>query len=117
MPETFSFIPDNSIPQNIEFNTLVSEFENGAEQRRSKRDNSKIGWTLSFILRPKTEMESFKNFFNARKGKLESFYWTNPDDNTTRLVRFDEDKLEIKRLRYDLYSYSVKIIEVIQWEQ
>jgi len=114
MPETFSFIPDNAIPQNIEYNTLVSEFENGSEQRRSKRDNPKRAWVLSFTLRPKTEMEMFKSFFEARKGKLEPFFWTNPDDNEKRLVRFNEDKLEIEKLHYDLYNYSVKIIEVTQ---
>lgn len=114
MPETFSFIPDNSIPQNIEFNTLVSEFENGAEQRRTKRDSPKREWTLAFTLRPKTEMESFKNFFEARKGKLESFYWTNPDDNVKRLVRFKDDILEIEKLHYDLYNYSVQFMEVSQ---
>ena len=114
MPETFSFIPDNSIPQNIEFNTLVSEFENGSEQRRSKRDNPKREWTIVFTLRPKTEMESFKSFFEARKGKLEPFFWTNPDDNVKRLVRFKDDDLEIEKLHYDLYNYSAQFVEVTQ---
>lgn len=114
MPETFSFVPDNAIPENIEYNTLVSEFENGSEQRRSKRDNPKREWTLVFTLRTRTDMLSFKSFFNARKGKLEAFYWTNPDDNTQRLVRFKEDNLAIEKLHYDLYNYSIQVVEVTQ---
>lgn len=112
MSNTFTFVPDQAIQHNKEYSIIVSEFENGSEQRRQKRDNPKNEWTLSFKVRSKSERDSFVVFFDGQKGSLIPFSWTNPEDNISRLVRFKENTLSVEKIHYDLYNFSVQLLEV-----
>ena len=40
----FNFKPDFVIEETVEYKTLISEFENGAEQRRRKWENPIRKW-------------------------------------------------------------------------
>lgn len=112
MPDTFSFIPDTAIELNKSYSTIISEYESGAEQRRSKRDDPRNEWALGFRVRTISEKDSFISFFDSQKGALNAFYWTNPEDNVQRLVRFKEDSLQIDKLAYGLYSWDIVLVEV-----
>ena len=109
----FGWIPDNTIDSEIEFKTLVSEFENGVEQRRQKRYSDQKRWGLSFANRTKTETDAIRAFFESKKGMAISFTWENPEDSKEYTVRFGQDKLSIKRLAFGVYSFQIIFIEVI----
>ena len=108
----FNFVPDRVIEEEIKFNTLVSEFENGVEQRRAKWANPLRRWRLFFKIRTQTEMENVRDFFISKKGALSSFTWENPNDGQTYTVRFEEDGFKLKRVHYQLYDFEVSFVEV-----
>lgn len=113
MPDTLSFVPDQAIQLSKEYTTIISTFENGAEQRRQKRDNPNREWSLSYKLRTASEKNLFVAFFDSQKGNLKAFNWTNPEDNVQYLVRFKDGSLSVEQLKYDLYNYSVVLKEVV----
>ena len=89
--ETFTF-PCNfrSITEKINYRTIVSPFESGAEQTRAKWSAVLREWTLLFR---KTAAigNQLRDFYIARKGSAEAFYWTSPIDNVQYTVRFKDD--------------------------
>lgn len=114
MPETFSLVPDQAVQTDKDYGIIITEFETGAEQRRQKRDNPKNEWILSFTNQNSTQKNTFETFVNTVKGPLNAFYWTNPNDNVQRLVRFKDNTISIKKQTYDLYSFSFTLVEVSQ---
>lgn len=108
----FTEAPDNVIDEEPIFSTLVSEFENGYEQRRAKWASPKRKWVLEFKNRIQSEMETIRNFFITKKGEYSSFTWTNPIDSTEYTVRFDEDSLLIQRKAFEIYDITLKFVEV-----
>ena len=101
----------------IKFKTLITEFESGKEQRRSKglpRRVFKLEFEKSPILND--EANQMYQFFVARKGKFEPFLWDYPkSDGTTEevTVRFDIDNLNRNRFIDKLYKFGLTLIEVI----
>lgn len=61
-----------------------------------------------------TEAATLIDFYNARKGAWDTFFYTDPHDGTTRTVRFLDDALELERFTaYHWKSQGIKMIEVI----
>ncbi len=56
-------IPDFVFEEKVDFETLVTKFENGVEQRRAKRNTPIRKWTLQFHNRTTAEINSIKSFF------------------------------------------------------
>lgn len=115
--EKFNYQANKSYKDGIEFNTLVTEFESGKEQRRAKGLPRRI-FTLEFEKSTTTssEAQAIWDFFVARKGKFEPFLWdyTNADGVTEELtVRFDQDTLDRDVFFNVMYSHGLKLIEVI----
>jgi len=108
----FSWLPDFLIDEAVEYKTLVSEFENGAEQRRRKWQNPLSKWTLRFNNRTLSEMQAVRNFFKSKFGALMSFTWTNPNDAVEYTVRFVEDSFQFSRKAYGVYDFEFEFIEV-----
>lgn len=108
----FTYTPDRVVEEEVVFNTLVSRFENGVEQRRSKWANPLRKWKLYFKIRTQTEMEAVRDFFINKKGAYSSFTWTNPNDNVTYTVRFVEDSFKFERQHYQIYNFEVAFQEV-----
>jgi len=79
-----------SITEKVKERTLISAFENGAEQMRSKWSAPLREWTLHF-LKLETVGNQLRDFWIARKGAAESFYWTSPIDSVQYTVRFKDD--------------------------
>lgn len=57
-----------------EFNTLVSNFDGGAEQRRQKLLYPRYNISIAYRAISKTESQTLYTFYLARKGSYESFY-------------------------------------------
>jgi len=100
-----------SITEKVKERTLISPFENGAEQMRAKWSSPLREWTLHF-LKLKTVGEQLKDFWIARKGSAESFYWTSPIDNVQYTVRFKDDDLTREAIFHDVaFECSLTLVE------
>lgn len=69
---------------------LVSTFEDQTEQRRLKTAKEIMGFRAESPNLTKTQMQAYRDFFNARDGALTAFEYTSPLDDTTYDVRFGE---------------------------
>jgi len=113
----FDFSYNRAWEDGIRFNTLVTKFESGKEQRRSK-GNPKRFFKLSFEKETITDNEAQQmwDFFVARKGKFEPFYWDyeHADDTVEEVkVRFNHDDLNRKAFMNLLYENELEFIEVL----
>ncbi len=109
--ETFAWEPAQVIEEEIRFRTLITPFESGKEQRRSKGVPRRV-WTMKFS-RLKAEGDQIWAFYVARKGVYEAFLWTNPIDGQQYTVRFLEDSLSRTDFYNLAYEFGLKIIEVV----
>lgn len=108
----FSLAPDFTFETTKEFKTLISQFENGVEQRRAKWATGLRTWKLNYNNRTSTDLSTITTLFDTQKGALTSFTWTNPLDSTDYTVRFKEDSLNYSNSVYGLYNISFELIEV-----
>lgn len=81
----FPSLPEPTYPLKIEpqFSTLISDFQTGKEQRRQVWAFPKRLLVLQFETLLQTEIDILYNFFLARKGSFEPFYyfWLLKDEN------------------------------------
>lgn len=115
--EKFQFSHNNEWTDGIKFKTLVTEFEGGKEQRRTKGLPRRF-FRLNFEKSTMTSDHAnyIYNFFVARKGKTETFLWDyEKDDGTIEevTVRFDQDELERTVFMNYIYRFGLKMIEVL----
>jgi len=97
--------------EDIKYNTLITKFESGKEQRRSK-GSPKRKFQLKFE-KQETPADEIYNFFKARKGKFEVFNWTHPRTGEVIKVRFGVDKLS-REVFYDLmFKFGLPLVEVL----
>ena len=108
----FNFRPDYTVEETVSFKTLVSEFENGAEQRRRKWDTPQRKWSLKFYSRRTAETNEIKSFFLSKSGAFLSFTWTNPNDSLEYRVRFSEDSFKHILKDYQIYDIECEFLEV-----
>ena len=104
--------PDYVYDEEIQFKTLVTEFENGSEQRRAKWASPLRRFTLSYRNRLTSEMETVKTLFTESLGKALSFTWTNPNDNVEYDVRFLEDSFKFSNKAYGVYDFEISLQQV-----
>ncbi len=109
----FTLTPDFVIGEEVGYNTRVSNFENGIEQRRAVRSRSRRKFSLDFRNRSKTQMQQVRDFFIAKMGMLTSFTWVNPNDSVTYTVRYVEDTFKFDFITAGLYNFSCEFIEVL----
>ena len=113
----FTYTADHVLDETINANTLVSQFENGAEQRRQKWSNNRRQFKLLFRNRISTEMEAVRDFFISKKGKFTSFTWDRPATDTEVAteydVRFDEDSFVVSQNRFNNFDFDLTLIEVL----
>jgi uncharacterized protein (TIGR02217 family) len=103
---------DYGLEENLQFQTLVSTFENGVEQRRAKWANQLREFALTFRNYSATDFATIRDFFLAKKGALTSFTWTNPNDSVDYTVRFKEDSWKSTLTSYGIYDFSFVLIQV-----
>lgn len=112
MSSDFTLTPDFTFDESPQFSTLISQFENGYEQRRAKWSAPLRKFHLVYQNRSRTDMELVKAFFIAKMGKYDSFTWTNPNDSVEYTVRFDADQLKFSNPIYGLFDFEFDFIEV-----
>jgi uncharacterized protein (TIGR02217 family) len=67
--------PDYSMVESIEFNTEITMFESGVEQRRKRRANGLRTFSLTYDLLDQSEMDDLWDFFIARAGRFDAFLY------------------------------------------
>ncbi len=114
--ETFTWKPDKVITEVAGFRTLVSGFESGTEQRRAKWNTPLHAFSLTFAMRKTRIIKEIWDFYVARKGAAEAFYFTTSsqwlEPSQTYTVRFAEDELTIESITEKLYKTGLKFQEV-----
>ena len=109
----FNFLYDFPIEEKIEYDTLITEYENGVEQRRATRSQSRRRWKLTYRYRTTAEKDAVKNFFDSKKGQLTVFTFTNPNDGLDYNVRFNMPTFEPQKIGPGLFNFEVELIQVL----
>lgn len=112
MPNDFTLNPDFVFETTPTFNTIVSKFENGTEQRRAKWATQLREWNLQYRNRLSTDRDTVNTLFTTKLGQATSFTWTNPADNQTYTVRFKEDKITFTLHDGVYYDFDFTLVEV-----
>ena len=113
----FTWEANRAYQDGIVFNTLISQFESGKEQRRSKGLPRRT-FRLEFEKSKTTSNDATEiwDFFVARKGRFEAFEWDyKKDDGTveTVKVRLNSDALTREVFMNIIYRFGLQFIEVI----
>lgn len=104
--------PDFVFEEEKSYNTLVSSFENGVEQRRSMWSTPRSKFKLEFNNRTEAEKDVLVALFDAKLGAYDTLLWTNPNDSVQYTVRFETDSLGIKKKAFEIYDISFNFIQV-----
>jgi len=100
------------------FETLDIPYVDGSEQSLIHIDEPRREIVLKLKNATKDDRDSIYNFFVARKGKVETFYWINPRTKLIHIVRFKEDSFNIEYFAYKLYHLDeVDLIETYWSEE
>ena len=105
-------IPDFPVTETIRQNTLVSQFENGYEQRRSKWSAPLREFDLTWRTRDQADYDALTAFFNTKLGAFSTFTFDNPNDGITYTVRFKEDTFRASIVHYQIYNMEAILVEV-----
>lgn len=108
----FPVTPDFPVIETIKHNTLVSEFENGIEQRRSKWSLPIREFELTFKNRDQADYDALVGFFNTKLGAFSTFTFDNPNDGQTYTCRFKEDSFRASLSHYQIFQMECVLIEV-----
>ncbi len=107
----FTWRGDEEFSKEIEWGTLVTPFENGPEQRRNKQPKRRV-FKLPFT-QFQSDAQDIRDFFNARQGRYDDFYWQNPDTGEVINVRFASDNLSRSRIYDVAESFSITLREIL----
>ena len=72
--------------EDVGWSTLVTRYEDGKEQRRQKWSKPKRMFSVVFRGKTKSEFDQIWDFYNARKGAFDSFYFKNSNENPNTKV-------------------------------
>ena len=101
----------------IQYNTLITQYESGKEQRRSKGlPRRKFILQFEKATITNSDAQEIWDFFMARRGRLEPFLWDyhKSDGSIEEVkVRFDQDVLEREAFLNLVYRFGLKMIEVL----
>lgn len=113
MANEFLLAPDFVFDENPQYKTLISQFENGVEQRRAKRSSAITEYKLVYKNRSATDLGTVTTLFNSKKGALTSFTWTHPISAATLTVRFKEDSLTYSHTSCGLYDFEFTLVSIL----
>lgn len=84
MSEVYPTTPVPNWPYDIKinWNTTVSSFDSGKEQRRQKNLYPKYDVSLTYSVLTMAQMQTLWNFYQARKGTFEPFYFYSLESTT-----------------------------------
>lgn len=92
---------------------LISESEDGYEQRRYIWPKRKRQYQLAYQYLTQTEMQTLVDFYNnTASGTYNSFNFTDPVHSETVVCRFADDQLSYECPFYKKYNMTINLVEV-----
>ena len=79
--QEFSWAVNIPFVEQVDWNTLVTNYEDGKEQRRQKWSQPKRTFSISLKGRSDTDIDEIWAFYKAREGSYDTFYFVNPNEN------------------------------------
>lgn len=98
--EIFNIKPDAERKMTPSWNNRRVKMQNGNEQVQQTQVNPETKWELKFTLLY-NDRKKLEDFFNARRGGVEKFYWIENKDGKTPIqhtVRFAVDSLDFNEV-------------------
>jgi phage-related protein len=98
--ETFNITPDSERKVTPDWGNRHVEFVGNNQQDQQTQVNPKLIWELKFTLLLSDRI-LLENFFNARRGGIEAFYWAEKRDGINSVqhtVKFNVDKLDFTEI-------------------
>ena len=118
VPATYPASPppsDASYRRVMGFNTMISQFENGNEQRRSKSTSGRRIFELRYDPLEAGEMDTLWDFFTGTAfGALNVFNWVNPVTGEIILCRFRDDQMSREVFEATLERTGITLVEVLR---
>ena len=106
-------IPSYGIKKIPLFQTEIIDYGGATEQRIARWAGVRHRFKISFNGLTKDEADALYDFYIARKGAFEPFRWTNPEDNTQYIVRFEKDIINHDAFTLRLYRFGeIELLEV-----
>jgi len=111
-------IPNPSMPidYGIKSNNITFTSDSGITDIRP-RGRLKNTFSFSYVALNAIQYKAIRDFYIARKGTHESFYWVDPVDKTQYVVRFSNEEFIGKNFGHNtatpLYSVEIKLEEVL----
>jgi len=112
MSNDLELAPDFVFEQTPKYKTIISDFENGAEQRRAKRSTAITEYRLVYKNRSSANMGTITTLFSTKLGALTAFTWTHPINAATLTVRFKEDSFTYSNKSYGVYDFEFTLISI-----
>ena len=108
--------PSRPLTEGVQTNTLVQTFDSGHEQRRKKGD-AKATWEFTYLALTDAAYRTLQNFFIARGGNCEAFFWVHPLTQRQYSVRFNMDTFTGEHFEHatkkgKLWKLAIKLIQV-----
>lgn len=104
-------LPRESVQEVLDYNVLVTEFENQSEQRRLKSLAPLRGFTIKTPDLTKSQAASYRSHFAGQYGALTSFNFTSPIDSVTYNVRYVQGSFKTTHeLGYFKCEFELKVI-------
>lgn len=104
--------PDYPIKEGKYYDVLVTNIP-GKERTRARHATPIRSWRLTYRAIHDGDCKYLWNFFNARKGRLESFTFVHPESGASYTARFSEDTLKREEIGNNLFKITIELTEVV----
>ncbi len=105
--------PIRTQTSSVQFRTLVSESEDGYEQRKSVWPRGKRRFKIQYDVLTQAEMQTLWDFYTTTaSGTYNSFTFFDQISNANYTCRFTEDSFSIDQFAYRVFRTGLEIIEV-----
>lgn len=86
--QEFIWEVNSPFSEDVNYNTLITRYEDGKEQRRQKWSAPKRVFSISLRGRTRDIFTQVWNFYNSRNGAFDTFYFVNPNETPVNNENF-----------------------------
>ena len=105
-------VPDYPIREGKYYDVLVTNIP-GKERTRTRHTTPIRSWRLTYNAIHDGDCKYLWDFFNARKGRLESFTFVHPESAVSYIARFADDTLKREEIGENLFDVTIELREIL----
>lgn len=105
-------ISDVGFDETIAFDVHSAALSTGEEYRVSWRERPIRSFSISLRAKTQNQIDKLWDFYQARKGSAESFWFVHPYQSSAFSARFSEDSLSRRNFAALVYSSGLKLVEL-----